>query len=130
MFRRGGFRRHEPSNNLPKPVEVGKEYEVEISEVGSKGDGIARVNNFVIFLPNAKKGEKPKVKITSIGRSFAVAERVDGSSAAASTEDAASEEAVEEASEASSEGENLKSEEASEEESAESAEESAEETTE
>ncbi len=76
----GGFRRQLP--DLPKPVEIGKEYDVEISEVGSRGDGIARINNFVIFVPNTKQGEKVKVNIKSLGRSFAVGERVDGASAA------------------------------------------------
>ena len=79
MFRRnGGFRggSRRPSFDLPKPVEVGKEYEVEISEVGSKGDGIARKDNFVIFIPNTKQGEKVKVRINNVGRSFAVGEKV------------------------------------------------------
>jgi len=80
----GGFRRDDNrSFNLPKPVEVGKEYEVEISEVGAKGDGIARLSNFVIFVPNTQKGEKVKVKINSVGRSFAVAEKVGGHNVAA-----------------------------------------------
>jgi predicted RNA-binding protein with TRAM domain len=78
MFKgKGGFKRK--SFNLPKPVEVGKEYDVEISEVGAKGDGIARINNFVVFVPNTSKGEKVRVKINSIGRSFAIAEKVSGS---------------------------------------------------
>ena len=59
-----------------KPVKVGEEYDVEIKEVGSKGDGIARVKNFVIFVPNTKEGEKCKIKINQISRKFAVAEKV------------------------------------------------------
>ena len=31
----------------PKPVEVGKEYDVQITELSRKGDGIARVERFV-----------------------------------------------------------------------------------
>ncbi len=75
MFRRDNFRR-QPSFDLPKPVEVGKEYDVVIAEVGAKGDGIARVSNFVIFVANTKKDDKVKIKITSVGRSFAVGEKV------------------------------------------------------
>jgi len=43
----GGFRRS--YNSGPKPVEVGKEYEVQISEISNRGDGIARVQGFIIF---------------------------------------------------------------------------------
>ena len=44
----------------PKPVEMGKEYEVEISEVSRRGDGIARIQGFVIFVEGAKTGQKTK----------------------------------------------------------------------
>jgi len=64
---RGGFE---------KPVKIGEEYDVEIKEVGSKGDGIARVKNFVIFVPNTKKGEKCKIRISQVSRRFAVGEKV------------------------------------------------------
>jgi len=33
-----------------KPVEVGKEYEVDITEISRKGDGIARVQGFIVFV--------------------------------------------------------------------------------
>lgn len=58
------------------PVEVGKEYEVEISETSQRGEGVARVQGFVVFVPGAKPGEKIKVKITRIGRRSADAEVV------------------------------------------------------
>lgn len=60
----------------PKPVEEGKEYELEVTEVSQKGDGIARVQGFVIFVKGGKTGEKVKVKITSVGPRFAIAEKV------------------------------------------------------
>jgi len=59
-----------------KPVKVGETYDVEINETGSKGDGIARVKNFVVFVANAKKGEKCKIKITQVARRFAIGEKV------------------------------------------------------
>jgi predicted RNA-binding protein with TRAM domain len=34
----------------PKPVETGKEYDMEVTEISRKGDGIARVQGFVIFV--------------------------------------------------------------------------------
>jgi predicted RNA-binding protein with TRAM domain len=57
-------------------VEVGKEYEVEIQEVSRRGEGIARIEGLVIFIPNAKQGEHVKVKVTRISRRFAEAEVV------------------------------------------------------
>ena len=59
-----------------KPVEVGKEYEVQVTETSYKGDGVARVQGFVIFVKNGKTGEKVKVKVNSVGSRFAIAEIV------------------------------------------------------
>ena len=58
------------------PVELGQEYEGEIEDISRRGDGIAKIEGFVIFVPGTKKGEYVKFKITNIGRRFAVAEIV------------------------------------------------------
>ena len=60
----------------PKPVETGKEYDVQISEISRQGDGIARVQGFVIFVKGGKVGQKAKVRITNVGARFATAEVV------------------------------------------------------
>ena len=57
----------------PKPVEVGKEYEVEVTEISRQGDGIARVEGFVVFVKRGKVGQKVKVKIDQVGSRFAIA---------------------------------------------------------
>lgn len=57
-------------------MEVGKEYEVSISEISRKGDGVARVQGFVIFVEGAKTGEHVKIKITDVGNRFAKAQIV------------------------------------------------------
>ena len=62
--------------NQEAPVELGQEYEAEIEDISRRGDGIAKIEGFVIFVANAKKGEHVKFKITKIGRRFAVAELV------------------------------------------------------
>ena len=72
--RRGGFERRDFGG--PKPVEEGKEYDVDVTEISRKGDGIARIQGFVIFVKDAKVGEKTKVKIVSVGPRFATAEKV------------------------------------------------------
>ncbi len=47
-----------------------------IDDIGSRGDGIAKLQGFLIFVPNSKIGERVKVKIVSVNGKFAVAERV------------------------------------------------------
>lgn len=39
------------------PVELGKEYEVEITDKSQLADGVARVQGFVVFVRNGKMGE-------------------------------------------------------------------------
>ena len=58
----------------PKPVSVGEELEVTIEAVASKGDGIAKKEGFVIFVPGAKVGDKIKIKITDVKSRHAVGE--------------------------------------------------------
>ena len=60
----------------PKPVEEGKEYEVAIDAQGAKGDGIAHIDSFVVFVANAKVGESIKVRITAVRTRFAIGEKV------------------------------------------------------
>jgi predicted RNA-binding protein with TRAM domain len=62
--------------DLKPPVEVGQEYEGEIEDISRRGDGIAKIEGFVIFVANTKKGEHVKFRITQVGRRFAVAELV------------------------------------------------------
>jgi predicted RNA-binding protein with TRAM domain len=63
---------------LSKPVEVGNEYDVEISDRGKSGttDGIAKIQGLVIFVKNGRVGDKIRIKITAIGERFAKAEIV------------------------------------------------------
>ena len=59
-----------------KPVETGKEYNVQITETGRRGDGIARIRGFVIFVKGGRTGQDIKAKVTSVGERFATAEIV------------------------------------------------------
>ncbi len=78
----GGFRRND--NFGPKPVETGKEYNVQITEVSRKGDGIARIQGFVIFVKNGKVGQNAKIRVVQVGNRFATAEIVDGAPSSSS----------------------------------------------
>jgi len=48
-----------------------EEYVVDIIDNGYEGEGIAKIDNFTIFIPGAIKGEKVKVVIVKVTSSFA-----------------------------------------------------------
>jgi predicted RNA-binding protein with TRAM domain len=83
---------------LPKPVKEGDVVDLTIEAVGSKGDGIAKVKGFIVFVPNTKTGDKVKVKIVSVRPNFALGQIAEPGeeAAAAPVEAAPSEETVEE----------------------------------
>jgi predicted RNA-binding protein with TRAM domain len=72
----GGYERKGESSFGPKPVEIGKEYDVKITERSDRGDGIARIQGFVVVVRNGKVGDGVKVKVNSIGSRFAIGEIV------------------------------------------------------
>ena len=45
------------------PVEKNKEYIVDILDNGYEGEGIAKIDNYTIFVPGAIKDEKVKILI-------------------------------------------------------------------
>ncbi|MDA4122673.1 MAG: TRAM domain-containing protein [Thaumarchaeota archaeon] len=79
-------------SSKPKPVEVGKEYDVTVSDVSRRGDGIAKIDGFVIFVAGAKQGQHARVKVTQVSNRFASAQLVDGSTPMGTTDDMSSEE--------------------------------------
>lgn len=53
-------------------MEKNQELEVLIDSYGSDGQGVARYNNFVIFVPRAIVGEIVKIHIIKVSKSYAV----------------------------------------------------------
>ena len=53
------------------PVEKSQEYIVEIIDNGYEGEGIAKIENFTIFIPNSIKGEKVRILIVKVLKSHA-----------------------------------------------------------
>lgn len=53
------------------PVEKNKEYIVDIIDNGFEGEGIAKINNFTIFVSGTIKGEKVKILIVKVLSSHA-----------------------------------------------------------
>jgi predicted RNA-binding protein with TRAM domain len=76
--RYGSQSRFRPSRPfLPAtPVKENQEVDVAIADIRSRGDGIARIQSYMIFVPRSKIGERVKVKILSVREKFAVAERM------------------------------------------------------
>ena len=58
------------------PIKEGDEYDVKIEDVGKEGDGITRIEGFVVFVPDTKAGDEVRVKIVSVRRRFGFAEKV------------------------------------------------------
>ena len=53
------------------PVKKNNEYEVEIIDNGYEGEGIAKINDFTIFIPGAIEGERCKILIVKVNKTFA-----------------------------------------------------------
>ena len=62
------------SNDQKPPVAPGDELDVFIESVGEKGDGVAKKQGFVIFVPKAEKGQELHIKITRVLKSVAFCE--------------------------------------------------------
>ncbi|UIP01406.1 TRAM domain-containing protein (plasmid) [Halobaculum sp. CBA1158] len=60
------------------PVDRGDEVTVDIEGIGDQGDGIARVDRgYVIIVPDTEKGERVRIRVTSVKQNVAFAEVVD-----------------------------------------------------
>src|SRR3990167_2581877 len=58
------------------PVKVGDELDVSIEAVGEKGDGIAKKDGFILFVPNTKEGDRLRIRVTKVLRKVGFAERI------------------------------------------------------
>ena len=56
------------------PVNVGDELDVKIEAVGEKGDGVAKKDGFVLFIPNVKEGDYVRIKIIKVLQKVGFAE--------------------------------------------------------
>lgn len=69
------------------PVNVGEVYDVTIEAKGEKGDGLAKKDGFVIFVPSVEVGDKVKIKINKVLKNVAFGEKVDNNDEAQISED-------------------------------------------
>lgn len=97
-FENSSFRRGPPMRRPmgPKPVEEGHVYDITIESVGAKGDGIGKINGFVVIVPKGQQGQTVKVKINAVRPKFAFGEIVGEGEAPAESSEETSEETAEE----------------------------------
>ncbi len=74
---------------------------VKIEAVGEKGDGIAKKDGFVLFVPSTKQGDEVKIRVTRVLQKVGFAEVVGEKSGEESQAEEASEEPKEESYESS-----------------------------
>lgn len=95
--RSGGFHPRGGGMGMTAPVKVGEELDVTIEAVGEKGDGIAKKNGFVLFIPGVKEGQQVRIRVTKVLRKVGFAEVVGKAGEGAPAAEAPAEEAAEEA---------------------------------
>ena len=57
-------------------VEEGKEMEVSIDSISKKGDGVAHVGKYILYVSGVKVGAKVKVRITKISGQVAFTQKI------------------------------------------------------
>jgi 23S rRNA (uridine2552-2'-O)-methyltransferase len=64
-------------NYLTAPIRTGDTVDVEIVDVGEEGDGIAKVEDFTIFVDGGETGDELRVEVTDVKPRYGFAEPVE-----------------------------------------------------
>lgn len=59
---------HDQPPAFTQPVQIGDVVTLIVEQLGLNGDGLCRINNYVVFVPGALPGEEIEVEIVSAGR--------------------------------------------------------------
>jgi 23S rRNA (uridine2552-2'-O)-methyltransferase len=62
---------------LTAPVEEGDRLEVTIEDVGSEGDGIAKVEGYTLFVPGTETGDTVEVRVDDVKPNYGFAQPVE-----------------------------------------------------
>lgn len=62
---------------LTAPVREGDQLTVEIVDEGSEGDGVAKVDEYTLFVRDSEEGEEVEIEITDVKPRFGFAKRAD-----------------------------------------------------
>ena len=58
---------------------------MSIAEISRRGDGLARIEGFVVFVPGTQRGQNVRIKITQVSERFASGQVVQSSDKPAAT---------------------------------------------
>ncbi len=61
----------------PAPIAEGDELEVNIIDKCPNGDGMSKIQGYVIQVPNAKPRERVKIRINQVGKKIAIGEIIE-----------------------------------------------------
>ena len=59
---------------LTSPVRRGDEFDVQINEIGSSGDGVVLIDDFVVFVKDVELGDNVRIKVQDVKPNFAFSE--------------------------------------------------------
>ncbi len=59
------------------PVKKNSDYIIDIDDIGSQGEGIGKIDGFTVFVDNAVLGDKLKIKIVKIKKSYCYGKLID-----------------------------------------------------
>lgn len=64
-------------HRLTAPVRTGDTLTVDIVEVGTEGDGIAKIDGYTVFVPETSAGDRVSVRVVDVKPRYGFAERID-----------------------------------------------------
>ncbi len=67
----------DPTTGEPIPLEIGKVYLATIEDSGDNGEGLANLDGYIVFVPDAKPGQNVKIRITKVFGRLAFGETVE-----------------------------------------------------
>ncbi|PKK85827.1 MAG: translation initiation factor IF-2 subunit beta [Thermoplasmata archaeon HGW-Thermoplasmata-1] len=70
------YRKPKVSQEQAAAIEEGKTYDLSINDMGQRGDGVARVAKFTVYVPGAQRGTKVKVFIEKVSGTIAFGKMV------------------------------------------------------
>jgi predicted RNA-binding protein with TRAM domain len=65
------------TQGVPSSIKEGDQYKVRIVDVGKQGDGIAKLEGLIIFVPGTKPGDEVEVRIKRLGKNCAFADKIE-----------------------------------------------------
>jgi translation initiation factor 2 subunit 2 len=65
------------SHKSKEGFQVGESYHLLIIDVGKQGDGIAKKDDYIIFVPNSNKGEQVRVEVMKISGNKVFAKKLE-----------------------------------------------------